>query len=175
MRQIKVIEYSESNSLISAILFLVFGVILFTNPGGIVEFISYITGGLLILIGIVNILSYRKTLKNLNIRKTGGLICGVLLITFGIVAIVCAGLIENIVRLIICSWVLYSGIIRMISAFNFRQNKISFIARLSISIILIICGLYVLLKSNLVFSIIGLFIIIYSVLEIAGYVFYSKK
>jgi len=171
----KVIDYSENSSLISSILFLVFGVILFTNPGGIVEFASYILGGLLIIIGTINFLSYRRTIKTLNIANQSSLISAIVLVILGIISIICSSVIETVVRLVVGSWVLYSGVMRLIGAFNYRQNKTSFIVRLVIASLLIICGLYVILKSNLVFSIIGLFIIVYSVLEIIGYIFYSKK
>lgn len=171
----KVIDYSENSSLISSILFLILGVVLFTNPGGIVKFISYILGGLLIIIGIINILSYRKTLKNLNVSNQSTLISGIVLIVLGLVAIICSSVIETVIRLIIGAWVLYSGVMRLIGAFNYQQNKTSFYVRLVIAGLLILVGLYIILKTNLFFSGIGLFIIIYSVLEIVGYIFYSKK
>ena len=69
MKKITIINYSNDNSLFSSILFLLFGIILFTNPGGILKFISYIAGGSLILVGIFNIISYHKTLKKLNIEQ----------------------------------------------------------------------------------------------------------
>lgn len=171
----KVIDYSENSSLISSILFLVLGVVLFTNPGRVVEFISYILGALLIIIGIINILSYRKTIKNLNVANQSTLISGIVLIVLGLISIICSSVIETVIRLIIGGWILYSGVMRLISAFNYRQNQTSFIVRLVIAGILILAGLYIILKSNLFFSGIGLFIIIYSVLEIVGYIFYSKK
>ena len=154
---------------------IVFGIILFTNPSGILNFISYIVGGILIIIGIFNILSYRKILKKLNIDQKYKLILGVILIIFGLFVILFSSLIEMTIRLICGGWILYSGIIRLIETLNNKENKISFISRLIVSILLIICGLYVALYTNLIFSTIGLFIIIYAILDIVGYIFYKKK
>ena len=175
MKKLTVIEYSNDTSLVSSILFLIFVFILFTNPSGILDFVSYIIGGILIIIGIFKILSYRKTLKKLNIDQKYKLISGVILIIFGLFVILFSSLIEMTIRLICGGWILYSGIIRLIETLNNKENKISFISRLIVSILLIICGFYVAIEINLIFSTIGLFIIIYAILEIIGFIFYKKK
>ena len=63
---------------------------------------------------------------------------------------------------------------RLIETLNNKENTVSFVARLIVSILLIICGLYVAL-TDLVYSMIGLFIIIYAILDIIGYIFYKKE
>lgn len=175
MKEITVIEYSNDTSLISSILFLIFGIILFTNPSGILNFISYIVGGILIIIGIFNILSYRRTLKKLNIEQKYKLVIGVILIIFGLFVMLFSSLIEMTFRLICGGWIIYTGIIRLIQTLNIKENKIQFISHLIIATLLIICGFYVALETNLIFSTIGLFIILYAVLEIIGFIFYKKK
>ena len=163
LKKVNVIDYSEKSSLLSSIIFFILGCVLFTNPGGIVEFIAYILGGVLIIVGIIDYLSYRKTYKNLNIANNSLLVTSIVLVILGIISIVCSGVIETVVRLIIGSWVLYSGIMRLIYTLNSKEN--SFTSRLIVSILLIICGLYIILKTNLVFKFIGLALIFYSRLE----------
>ena len=165
LKKITIINYSNDNSLFSSILFLLFGIILFTNPGDILKFISYIAGGSLILIGIFNVISYRRTLKKLNIEQKSKLISGVLLMILGLFTILFSSLIETTIRLIFGGWIIYSGIMRLIDVLNNKENKVSFIGRLIVAILLIICGLYVAL-TDLVYSMIGLFIIIYAILDI---------
>ena len=174
LKKITVINYSNDNSLFSSILFLLFGIILFTNPGGILKFVSYIAGGSLILIGIFNIISYRKMLKKLNIDQKFKLISGALLVILGLFTILFSSLIETTIRLIFGGWIIYSGIIRLIDVLNHKNDMVSFIGRLIVAILLIICGLYVAL-TNLVYSMIGLFIMIYAILDIIGYIFYKKE
>lgn len=173
LKKVNVIDYSEKSSLLSSIIFFILGCVLFTNPGGIVEFIAYILGGVLIIVGIIDYLSYRKTYKNLNIANNSLLVTSIVLVILGIISIVCSGVIETVVRLIIGSWVLYSGIMRLIYTLNSKEN--SFTSRLIVSILLIICGLYIILKTNLVFKFIGLALIFYSILEIIGFISYTKK
>ena len=107
LKKVNVIDYSEKSSLLSSIIFFILGCVLFTNPGGIVEFIAYILGGVLIIVGIIDYLSYRKTYKNLNIANNSLLVTSIVLVILGIISIVCSGVIETVVRLIIGSWVFY--------------------------------------------------------------------
>ena len=53
----------DPSNLINSVLFLLIGIILFSNPNGIISFISYIIGIVVIIIGIVKILS---AVKNKN-------------------------------------------------------------------------------------------------------------
>lgn len=163
----------NKNSLFGSILLLLFGIILFTNPGGIVKFISYITGGILILIAIANIFSYKKILKKLNVEETGKLISGIILIVLGLVVIVFSSFIETTIRLVFGAWIIYSGVIKLIDSISIKTDKITFYINLAISILMIICGFYVAL-TNLAYKMIGLFIMVYAILDIVSYVSYKR-
>lgn len=163
--------YKGQNNLFNTILFLIFGIILFTNPGGILRFVSYIAGACVTLIGIGNILSYNKTLKKLNIEQNNKLISGIILIILGIILILFSSVIETTIRLICGGWIIYSGTLRLIEALKNKSNPVKII----IAILMILCGFYVALKTNLVFSMIGLFIIIYSVMEIVNNILNQKN
>lgn len=164
----------EKNSVFGSIIFLLFGIILFTNPGGIVKFISYITGGILILIGIINILGYNKTLKKLNIEETSKLISGVVLIILGLVVIIFSSFIETTIRLVFGAWIIYSGIMKLIDSLNIKNDKTTYYINLGVSILMIIVGFYVAL-TGLAYKMIGLFIMIYSILDIISFVSYKSS
>ena len=76
-------------------------------------------------------------------------------------------MIELFLRIIMGGFILYNGILRIISALKMKE-EIGNIWKnsLIIAIIMISVGLYIILKSNLVFSGIGLYIMVYSALEI---------
>lgn len=166
----KISAYNNS-SLINIIVSFIFGFILFLNPGGIVEFISYITGIFFIMTGVFNILNYHKTFKNLNIELKEKLISGIILITLGLISIICASAIEALIRIIIGAIILYNGIIRLEMYSKNPTNIVGII----FSIMTIIFGIYIIFRSNLVFSMIGLLIIIYSITELINYIFYKKN
>lgn len=169
----RITEFKNNNSLLTSILLLVFGIILLTNPGSIVDFISFITGGVLILLGIANILSYRKVLKKLNVEETGKLISGIILIVLGLVVIFFSDFIETTIRLVFGAWIIYCGVIKLIEAITFKGDKTIFYINLGIAILIIILGFYVAL-TNLAYTMIGLFIMFYAILDIASYVSYKK-
>ena len=78
-------------------------------------------------------------------------------------------------RIIMGSFIVYSGVLRLISFLKLRKySKGIFKWTLLISILMIVCGLYILLNPNLIIKTIALFIIIYSVIEIIGFICYSQ-
>lgn len=175
MEKLSIYVKENKNSLFNSILFLIFGIILFTNPGGILKFLSYIAGSILLIIGIFNILSYYKTLKKLNIEINIKLISGIILIILGFIVILFSSFIETTIRLVCGGWIIYSGIIKLIEAIAFKGDKITFYISLAVAVLMILCGFYVALTTNLVFSLIGLFIMIYAILDIVSYVTYKRN
>ena len=164
----------NKNSIFGSILFLLFGIVLFTNPGGILKFVSYITGGIMALIGLANILSYKKLLKKLNIEDTSKLISGIILIALGLIVIVFSSLIETTIRLVFGAWIIYSGILKLIASLNIKNDKNMFYINLAISILMIVVGFYV-AYTHLAYKMIGLFIMIYSILDITSFVLHKKE
>lgn len=166
----------DATNLLISILFLIIGILLFSNPGGVVKFITYIIGILFIIMGIGKTVSYYRMSKKMNINNTSDLVLGIVAITLGIVVIFCSSAIEFVIRLVMGGWILYSGIVKLVYAINLRDSKVnSWLYVLIVSILMIICGLYVIIKSNLVFSTIGLVLIIYSIIEIVQYIILPKN
>ena len=154
--------------LIMAILLFILGAILFTNPQNIVMIVTYCFGGLFILSGFIRLANYLGDKKK-EIANNNDLIYALVLMVLGIVIILCTSMIELLLRIIMGGFILYNGILRMISALKMREFEGSiWKGSLIVAIIIILVGLYIILKSNLVFSGIGLFIMVYSVLEIVS-------
>lgn len=174
MKNLSVYIKQNKDSLLKSILFLILGVILFTNPGGILRFLSYIVGGILVIIGVLNILSYLKTQKKLNIEDNKKLISGIILIVLALVVVLFSSFIETTIRLVFGGWIIYSGVSKLIEAINIKDDKTTFYVTLVISILMIICGFYIAITANLVFSLLGLFIMIYAILDIVSYVMKKK-
>lgn len=170
----KVKSYSNILSLIYSILFFILGAIIFTKPEIIILFISYVIGGLFIIIGIFKCIKNYLDIKKDNTISSKEMITGIVLVILGTVFILLAGVIEALVRLIIGGWILFSGINRLINSLNIpKKNRITTIY-IILSFIIIGVGLYTILESNLAFKTIGLVLIIYSVIEIIGYIFNKK-
>ena len=169
--KVSVKNYSNVFVLISSILFLILGAIMYTNPKAVVIFTTYIFGGLLILVGVFNCVKNYLEVKKDNSTSSTEMVVGIVLTILGIVCIFLAGVVEALVRLVIGGWILFSGINRLINALYLDKKGSKFWVSLIISFLLIGGGVYTILESNLAFQAIGIVLMIYAVLEIIGYVF----
>lgn len=172
--KIEVKKYSNIISLIYSIIFFILGAIIFTRPETIILFISYVIGGIIIVIGLFKCIKNYLDIKKDNTISSKEMITGIILVIIGLVFILLADVIEAVVRLIVGGWILFAGINRLITSLNLPKKNRIFIIYLIISLLLIGVGLYTILESNLAFKTIGLVLMIYSVIEIIGYVFNKK-
>ena len=168
--KIDVKSYSSIISLIYSIIFFILGAIIFTRPEIIILFISYVIGGIIIIIGSFKCIKNYLDIKKDNTISSREMLSGIAFIIIGLIFILLAGVIEALVRLVIGGWILFSGINRLINSLEiFKKNK-QFIIRLILSFLLIGVGLYTILESNLAFKTIGLVLMVYSTIEILGYI-----
>ena len=73
----------------------------------------------------------------------------------------CNSIIEQIIRFVLGGFIVYTGITNLILSFNLKKlNSNNWLSLLTIGIIMIICGLYIILVSNLILSTIGIIVII---------------
>jgi len=175
MKKIEVKTYNMGESLFNAIIFFILGVILFTNPNGVVKTVIYILGGFSILAGIFKLLMYYKIAQYNPNKKE--IINGIVYMLIGMATIICSivffDTIETVLRLTVAIFLLYIGINRLISAFKDKtgNKKIYFIN----AILIIIAGIALALIQGLTFKIVGLFIIGYAILEIIGFIIFKRK
>ena len=151
-------------------MFFILGAIMFTKPNAIILFISYVIGGILIIIGTFNCIKNYLDIKKDNSISSKEMILGIILIIIGLVFIFLADVIETLVRFVIGGWILFTGINRLINTLQITNNKKKLISQLILSLLIIGIAMYTILKSNLAFKTIGLVIIIYSIIEIIGYI-----
>ena len=163
---------SKSISLISAIVFFVIGIILFTNPDVVIKFISYCLGGVLILIGIYKTANYYIQDKRLGVVNRNELAFGITAIVLGVVFIFLADAIELLLRFIVGIWVLIAGLNKIIQTFYTTDRGSKFYSLLVVGLAF---GLYIILVSNLALSIIGIFMIIYGLIDFVSYFIYRNK
>ena len=169
-------NYSNITSLISAIIFFIIGSIIFTNPNNTVKFIAYVLGGCFAVIGVFKIIIYyfrKKKEKEVFLRD---LSIGIIALIAGLILIIFSSTVEILIRVIMGAWILFNGINLLINNIKGVKNKAnSSKILIIIASIMIIGGIYMILKSNLVFKTIGLCIMLYSIIEIAGYIYYSQN
>lgn len=157
-------------NLLNSILLLVLGIILLTKSEAVISIIAWIFGGILLLFGLTKILSYFKVRKGTNeYMMDVNLLLGLLLISLGCVLIFIPGIVDVSIRVICGGWILIAGINRLLLGIAVRLvdekgSKLYIITAL----LMILIGILVL--TNL-FNIIGIYIIIYAVFDIIGYIY----
>ena len=166
-------KYSSIKSLISSIIFFIIGALLFNSPEEIIITVAQIIGGVIAVIGLFKVvLFYRRKKKELNVSRND-LVFGITAIVIGLLLIFLSGAFAMAIRFIMGAWILISGVNKLIAALSIGPSAKNYTSMLIISIILIIVGIYIILVSNLVLSAIGIVIMIYSALEIIGYIVYK--
>ena len=164
---------TREDSLFTTIIFFIIGIILFTNPEGIIDIIAYIFGSVLILNGLVRLFIHRMFSKQPG-SNNGNLIKGIIYIVFGITSIIFFNYIETAFRITIAAYILYMGINRLIFAISLRKQTPDIRRPLALAALIIVFAI-LLAFLNFSLMIIGLFIIAYSIVEMITFIFYPNK
>lgn len=171
--EIKVKSYSDQASLISAIIFFIIGGILFWYNDEIISTLSMIVGIILAVSGIVEIIVYVVNKKK-QIDYLAPVIRGIIFIGLSILFIFGANIINQVVRFVVGAWILFSGINRLIQTLAISKRSKKFLPLLLVSILLIAIGVYSIVYGDVIISTIGIIMMVYSAIDIIGYIFYTK-
>lgn len=159
------------NNLIYALLFLVFGIILLTSTDDLVGIASKVVGTILLVFGAVKIIVYIYMKGKMGNYRISELLVGLLIIGLGILLILYSSTLSFVIRIVVGLWILFAGVNRIILSIYVRKyDKIGFRMYLITSILMILLGM--LLISGLIDKMLGLFIIMYSLIEIVDYIYY---
>lgn len=170
---IKENKYSSLTTLLTSIALFIIGALLFNDPGEIIETISKIFGVVLSVVGLFRIVLYVRR-KNKGLATPNlTLASAITFLIVGLLFVFLAGAFETAIRFIIGAWILLSGIHKLIAIITIGSQNKNFASMLIISIVLIFLGGYIILVQNLVASVIGLIMMIYSAIEIASYIIYK--
>ncbi len=162
----------DKYSIIISIVFFIIGLFMFLYPNDIVRFITYIVGVVFVVFGSLKLFSYYKLKESIsNVELTLG-ICSIIL---GIIIMFCNSIIEIVIRFVMGGYILATGMNKLIIAINSRSYNNRWIGLTVVGSLLVIGGLYMILKSNIILSTIGLGIMVYSSIDIISYILYPKN
>ena len=176
MDQIKdLLKKSGTSNILVSIIFGLFGVILCILNEGAVKVISCLIGLLFIMIGVSRLVNYVKG-RGMGEHFNFDLFCGLVAIVLGGAAIIYTDAIGIILRLIVGTWIVYSGITRTYLSFKLKAfNSSIWIISLVLSILMIIFGIYIMLNSGVIVTLIGSLMIAYSIIDIIESIIFIKK
>lgn len=169
-------NYKDISSLISGIVFFIIGSIIFANPNNLVTYIAYIIGGILLVISLIKIGTYYYKKGKEQEPSIKDLAIGLIAFILGLALIIFSSTVEALIRIIIGAWILFNGITLLINSIKgAKSNSNSSKTLIVLSGFMIVCGIYMILASNLALQMIGLCIILYSIVEIIGYIYYTQN
>ena len=163
----------QISSILVSILFFVLGLVLFIDFNGVINFISYVLGTLLIALGVYKLWSYYSKKLNSMMVSYDEFGFGLVDIVLGVLIIVLSEAFLAISRFFLGGFILLTGINRFIQAISSGYSKSKFWTLLIMSIIVMSLGVVIILDKD-IFNIIGLFIMIYSVIEIVECIMFRE-
>ena len=172
--EIKINNYKNQSSLISSIIFFILGGILFTNPDIFITTISKIVGAFLLMISIVSFITIFINWK-LSPFPMLKLSSSIIILLMAIMFFFFSETVEKAIRIVVGFWILFSGINRLINALKITNKDKKFISLIIVSLILILIGIYTIVIGDILISSVGMILMIYSAIDIIGYIFYTKE
>lgn len=172
--KINIKSYSSQSSLLSSIFFFILGAILFTSADKVMSVLSITLGILIAVSGIIEIIMYCIKLKHDEPFRNKFLALGIVSLIIACIFIFFSSIIEQFIRFIIGAWILFTGIIRFINVLSMSSKSRKFLPLLIVAILLMIVGVYTIVIGDVILSSIGIIMMIYAVIEIYGYIFYTK-
>lgn len=162
----KVLKKEGWISIISAVLFLILGIIIVNHPDTIVATVSYIFGGFLVVAGIVKVISYFVEKGNLDFENYD-FVYGIIIAVVGITFIAHSNVLESIFSLLVAIWLIYEALVRFTSAMKLKKYdvKVWWIVLVS-SLLMLFAGIYILAVPNIIVVTVGAFMIAYAILDI---------
>lgn len=172
MKKIEVKSYSSFMSLLYAAIILVLGIVMVAYPDYMQQIISYVFGGLLIILAIIKFTWVYFSKKYQEKSGKWDIVIAILCLLIGIGCIFFYDYIESAIRIAVGVAIVFIGINRLINSFKSIKTRM-FFPLLVISLLLIGAGVFTICYTNLFILGLGIMLIIYSVLEIIGYICYQ--
>ena len=160
-------------NLVEGIIMMIFGLILLFKPEQTINLISNLIGCIVLLMGIFSIFKFLKFKTDLDI------IYGIFTIVLGLILLLNPGTIISILPIIFGIYFIINGVSKLRYAIDIKKyNGKNYFIPLLISILIIACGVTFVVNpfkgAIYIVQVIGIFIIIYSSLNILNY-FTIKK
>lgn len=168
----------KSNSIITAILSVLYGLILIIWPDTSSSTLCYVVAAAITLVGIVFVVQYiRKDVMRDFYRKD--LVAGLVAISIGLVAFLRVDIIKGFIPTVLGFIILFSGIVKMQNAFDMLRLKYPYwyvililaVLNLGFGILLIVEPVWIV---NIVFILIGCGLVYSGVSDLATIIFVSR-
>lgn len=170
-------RFFKSSMITSIFLFVLGGLLLFKSEGTIVT-ISYVIGGILISLGVVAIIRYILNGKGKSSELD--ILYGIVTIILGTIIISNPKALASIIPIVLGICIVISSSTKLQYAFELkRDNNSLWIMTMVVSIVSTLCGIILIFNpfqgAKLITQVVGIFIMIYAILDIISTITIKKN
>lgn len=156
--------YNNHKNLLLPIVMLLIGIVFLTNSNDVIIYAFYIIGAIIISFGIYNVIRYLQIKEQLKIEDSNKLTTGIITIAIGLLIILLSSIIQTFLNILIGLWLIVTGFKKIIESNNVDTKTKNFY--LVEAVIYIGMGIYSIFFQNILLTIIGIWMIIGSIIEI---------
>lgn len=168
----KFLKRSSWTDIVISLIFVLFGALLVARPGETIGAISIILGVVFIAMGVLKLVEYYTS----DAREDYLLSIALIAVIFGVIVLFASDAIFSLFRIILGIWIIVAGVMDLQTTLIWKQVKSPYwITALLFSILMMFAGLIILINKNIVFTTIGIIVIIYAVLDIIDRVIFMIK
>lgn len=162
-------------SLLVALLSLVLGIFLCLNGGeNVKNLIGYFVSGILLITGFVKLIITITRNKRFGGVPFGEYVYGIVFLIFGLLIALNPGIVVLTISICIGALLLFLGIQRLIMGITVNKiDKNGSIFYILESVLIILLGIIII--TGKAFSFLGILLIVYSLMEIVSYVYYTTQ
>ena len=166
-------------SLVSSVLFLIFGILLIVQTESVIKTISIFIGAILLIIGIFPIANYFRN-RTQSFLSSAGLLYGIFSAVAGILLMINNKFLATIIPVLTGVWMIINSVNKIQLSMELRDQKItSWLISFIFAIVILVAGALLIINpfngAVLLSKTVGIIIVIYSVLDIVDSIFIRTK
>ena len=162
----KFLEKAGWTSIITSLVLAFIGGVMIYNPQTTMQFISTVLGIFFIVIGVIKLINYFVARGNSSLFNND-IALGIISILIGLVVMVYSSTIENIFRIMIGIWIIYSGFTRLTLSFKLKNiNEKIWAFVLILSVLMVIGGIYVTFYPGALIITVGIILLVYAIMDL---------
>ncbi len=163
-------------SILTSIIFMIFGLLLFFNPEGIITLVSSMIGIFLILMGVCGMIMFFKD----KVYYQNELIMGIFAILSGILLVTNTNIIATIIPIIIGISMIGLGAKKLEISFTFKDHQVTgWLYMLVMAILTLVFGIILIMNpikgAFIATQAIGIIIVLYSILDIVDSIIFKNN
>lgn len=168
----KFLKRSSWTDMVISIIFILFGALLIAKPNETVGAISIILGILFIAMGVLKLVEYYTS----DTKEDWLLTVALISVVLGIIILFASDAILSVFRVIVGIWIIATGIMDLQTTLVWKEVKSPYwTVAVVLSIFMMFAGIIILVNKNILFTTMGIIIVIYGVLDIIDRFIFMKK